>query len=39
MKKHIRIEELTLGMVIDKLDRSWLSTPFFCHKMTITSAK
>lgn len=26
-------------MVIDKLDRSWLSTPFFCHKMTITSAK
>ncbi len=39
MKKQIRIEELTLGMVIDKLDRSWLSTPFFCHKMTITSAK
>lgn len=39
MKKHIRIEELTLGMVIDKLDQSWLSTPFFCHKMTITSAK
>jgi putative nucleotidyltransferase with HDIG domain len=39
MKKHIRIDELTLGMVIDKLDRSWLSTPFFCHKMTITSTK
>lgn len=39
MNKQIRIEELTLGMVIDKLDRSWLSTPFFCHKMTITSAK
>lgn len=39
MKKQIRIEELTLGMVIDKLDRSWLSTPFFCHRMTITSAK
>jgi putative nucleotidyltransferase with HDIG domain len=39
MKKHIRIDELTLGMVIEKLDRSWLSTPFFCHKMTITSTK
>lgn len=39
MKKQIRIEELTLGMVIDKLDRSWLSTPFFSHKMTITSTK
>ena len=39
MKKQILIEELTLGMVIDKLDRSWLSTPFFCHRMTITSAK
>jgi putative nucleotidyltransferase with HDIG domain len=39
MKKQIRIDELTLGMVIEKLDRSWLSTPFFCHKMTITSTK
>lgn len=39
MKKHIRIDELTLGMVVDKLDRSWLSTPFFCHRMTITSTK
>ncbi len=39
MNKHIRIDELTLGMVIEKLDRSWLSTPFFCHKMTITSMK
>ncbi|MBS0150959.1 MAG: HD-GYP domain-containing protein [Nitrospira sp.] len=39
MHKHIRINELTLGMVVEKLDRSWLSTPFFCHKMTITSTK
>lgn len=39
MKKQIRIDELTVGMVIDKLDRSWLSTPFLCHKMTITSTK
>ncbi|HMS83469.1 MAG TPA: HD-GYP domain-containing protein [Nitrospira sp.] len=39
MKKQIRIDELTLGMVIETLDRSWLSTPFFCHKMTITTTK
>ncbi|MBS0156652.1 MAG: HD-GYP domain-containing protein [Nitrospira sp.] len=39
MKKQIRIDELMLGMVIEKLDRSWLSTPFFCHKMTITTAQ
>ena len=39
MNKQIRIDELTLGMVIEKLDRSWLSTPFFFHKMTITSTK
>ena len=39
MNKQIRIDELTLGMVIEKLDRSWLSTPFFSHKMTITSTK
>lgn len=39
MKKQIRIDELALGMVIEKLDRSWLNTPFFCHKMTITTTK
>jgi len=39
MKKHIRIDELTLGMVVEKLDRSWLSTPFFCHKMTISNTR
>lgn len=37
MKKQIRIDELQLGMRVDQLDRSWLSTPFFRHKMTITS--
>jgi putative nucleotidyltransferase with HDIG domain len=37
MKKQIRIDELQLGMVVEQLDRSWLSTPFFQHKMTITS--
>lgn len=37
MKKQIRIDELQLGMLVEQLDRSWLSTPFFRHKMTITS--
>lgn len=35
--KQIRIDELQLGMHVEKLDRSWLSTPFFRHKITITS--
>jgi len=35
--KQIRIDELQLGMRVEKLDRSWLSTPFFRHKITITS--
>lgn len=39
MKKQIRIDELQLGMRIDQLDRSWLSTPFFRHRMTITSTQ
>ena len=39
MKKQIRIDELQLGMRVEQLDRSWLSTPFFRHKMTITSAR
>jgi putative nucleotidyltransferase with HDIG domain len=37
MKKQISIDELQPGMVVEQLDRSWLSTPFFRHKMTITS--
>ena len=37
--KHIRIDELQLGMHVEKLDRSWLSTPFFRHKITITSSE
>jgi putative nucleotidyltransferase with HDIG domain len=37
MKKRIGIDELQPGMLIEKLDRSWLNTPFFRHKMTITS--
>jgi putative nucleotidyltransferase with HDIG domain len=37
MKKRIGIDELQPGMLVEKLDRSWLDTPFFRHKMTITS--
>ncbi len=37
MTKQIGIDELQPGMLIEQLDRSWLSTPFFRHKMTITS--
>lgn len=35
--RQIRIDELQLGMRVETLDRSWLSTPFFRHKITITS--
>ena len=37
MKKRIGIDELKPGMLVEQLDRSWLDTPFFHHKMTITS--
>ncbi|MGZ8366928.1 MAG: DUF3391 domain-containing protein [Nitrospira sp.] len=37
MTKRIGIDELQPGMLIEQLDRSWLSTPFFRHTMTITS--
>jgi len=37
MHKWISIDELRPGMQVEKLDRSWLDTPFFRHKMTITS--
>lgn len=37
MKKRIGIDELQPGMLVEKLDRSWLSTPFLRHKITITS--
>lgn len=36
MTKRIGIDELQPGMLVEQLDRSWLSTPFFRHKMTIT---
>ena len=37
MTKQIGIDELQPGMLVEKLDRSWLSTPFLRHKITITS--
>lgn len=37
MKKWIGIDKLQPGMLVEQLDRSWLHTPFFRHKMTITS--
>ncbi|NJL17715.1 MAG: DUF3391 domain-containing protein [Nitrospira sp.] len=37
MKKQITIDELRPGMQIEKLDRSWLDTPFFRHRMSVTS--
>lgn len=37
MNKRIGIDELKPGMLVEQLDRSWLDTPFFRHKITITS--
>jgi putative nucleotidyltransferase with HDIG domain len=39
MQRRIHIDELRPGMQVEKLDRSWLKTPFFRHKMTITSSE
>ena len=37
MRKRISIDELKVGMKVEKLDRSWLTTPFLRHRFTITS--
>jgi putative nucleotidyltransferase with HDIG domain len=39
MRKRISIDELRIGMKVEKLDRSWLATPFLRNKFTITSAQ
>lgn len=39
MRKRISIEQLKVGMKVEKLDRSWLATPFLRHRFTITSAQ
>ena len=37
MRKRISIDQLKVGMKVEKLDRSWLATPFLRHRFTITS--
>jgi len=39
MRKRISIDQLKVGMKVERLDRSWLATPFLRHRFTITSAK
>ncbi len=38
-RKRIPIEQLTVGMRILALDRSWLETPFVRHRMRVTAQK
>jgi putative nucleotidyltransferase with HDIG domain len=37
MIKKINTADLTLGMYVTQLDRSWLDTPFFFHKVLVKS--
>ena len=39
MRKRISIDQLKVGMRVEKLDRSWLATPFLRHRFTITSSE
>lgn len=39
MKKQIGIDQLRLGMRIEKMDRSWLSTPFLRRRVAITTTQ
>ena len=39
MKKWIGIGQLQPGMRVERLDRSWLASPFFRHRMAITSSE
>ena len=39
MRKRISIDQLKVGMKVEKLDRSWLATPFLRHRFTITSSE
>ena len=39
MRKRISIDQLKVGMKVEKLDRSWLVTPFLRHRFTITSSE
>src|SRR5574337_753634 len=39
MRRHIEIDQLTVGMYVTGLDKSWLKTPFWRHRMHITSSE
>ena len=39
IRKRISIDQLKVGMKVEKLDRSWLATPFLRHRFTITSSE
>ena len=39
MRKRISIDQLKIGMKVEKLDRSWLATSFLRHRFTITSSE
>ena len=39
MRKRISIDQLKIGMKVEKLDCSWLVTPFLRNKFTVTSAE
>ncbi|TKB92027.1 MAG: DUF3391 domain-containing protein [Nitrospira sp.] len=39
MHKRISIDQLKVGMKVEKLDRSWLATPFLRHRFTISSVE
>lgn len=39
MRKRISIDQLKIGMKVEKLDRSWLATPFLRHRFTITTSE
>ena len=38
MKKWINIDQVRPGMCVEKIDRSWISTPFFSHHIGEVSA-
>jgi HD-GYP domain-containing protein (c-di-GMP phosphodiesterase class II) len=39
MHKRISIDQLKIGMKVEKLDRSWMATPFLRHRFTITTSE
>jgi putative nucleotidyltransferase with HDIG domain len=39
MRRHISIDELSIGMKIVKLDKSWAETPFLRHRMRVTAVQ